>query len=102
MLILISDAFGNSLQVELSKFGEVTDDKSKIAEAEIVLIRSKTKVTKEYIDTAPNLKLIIRGGVGLDNVDLEYASEKGIAVYNTPAASAIAVAECAFFKSFWQ
>ena len=96
MLILISDAFGNSLQVELSKFGEVTDDKSKIAEAEIVLIRSKTKVTKEYIDSAPNLKLIIRGGVGLDNVDLEYASEKGIAVYNTPAASAIAVAECAF------
>jgi len=60
------------------------------------LIRSKTKVTKEYIDAAENLKLVIRGGVGLDNVDQEYASKKGIAVHNTPAASAIAVAECAF------
>ena len=96
MLILISDAFDNSMPDTLTKFGEVTDDKSRIAEAEVVLIRSKTKVTKEYIDSAQNLKLIIRGGVGLDNVDREYASLKGIAVYNTPAASAIAVAECAF------
>jgi len=47
-------------------------------EAEVILIRSKTKVTKEYIDGAPNLKLVIRGGVGLDNVDLVYAKEKGI------------------------
>ena len=60
------------------------------------MIRSKTKVTKEYIDIAPNLKLVIRGGVGLDNVDREYASKKGIAVHNTPTASTIAVAECAF------
>ena len=96
MLILISDAFDNSLQDTLTKFGEVTDDKSRISEAEVVLIRSKTKVTKEYIDSAQNLKLVIRGGVGLDNVDREYASARGIAVHNTPAASAIAVAECAF------
>ena len=96
MLILISDAFDNSLPGALTKFGEVTDDKSRIYEAEVVLIRSKTKVTKEYIDSAQNLKLVIRGGVGLDNVDREYASARGIAVYNTPAASAIAVAECAF------
>ena len=96
MLILISDAFDNSLSDTLTKFGEITDDKSRIAEAEVVLIRSKTKVTKEYIDSAPKLKLVIRGGVGLDNVDLEYASDKGIAVHNTPDASAIAVAECAF------
>ena len=96
MLILISDAFDNSLPGALTKFGEVTDDKSRIAEAEVVLIRSKTKVTKEYIDLAQNLKLVIRGGVGLDNVDREYASARGIAVHNTPAASAIAVAECAF------
>jgi len=96
MLILISDAFGDSLPDRLSKFGEVTKDKSRISEAKVVLIRSKTKVTREYIDSAPNLKLIIRGGVGLDNVDLKYASEKGIEVHNTPAASAIAVAECAF------
>ena len=96
MLILISDAFDNSMPDTLTKFGEVTDDKSRIAEAEVVLIRSKTKVTKEYIDSAQNLKLVIRGGVGLDNVDREYASKRGIAVHNTSAASAIAVAECAF------
>ena len=96
MLILISDAFDHSLPDTLTKFGEVTDDKSRIAEAEVVLIRSKTKVTKEYIDSAPNLKLVIRGGVGLDNVDREYARVRGIAIHNTPAASAIAVAECAF------
>ena len=96
MLILISDSFDKSLYKKLSKYGEVTDDKSKINEAEVLLIRSKTKVTKEYIDTSPKLKLVIRGGVGLDNVDLQYASEKGITVHNTAAASAIAVAECAF------
>ena len=96
MLILISDAFDHSLPDTLTKFGEVTDDKSRIAEAEVVLIRSKTIVTKEYIDSAQNLKLVIRGGVGLDNVDQAYASARGIAVHNTPAASAIAVAECAF------
>ena len=49
MLILISDAFGDSLPDRLSKFGEVTDDKSRITEAEVVLIRSKTNVTKKYI-----------------------------------------------------
>ena len=76
MLIFISDAFDNSLPDTLTKFGEVTDDKSRIAEAEVVLIRSKTKVTKEYIDSAQNVKLIIRGGVGLDNVDREYASAR--------------------------
>ena len=96
MLILISDSFDSSLPEKLSKYGEVTDDKSRINEAEVLLIRSKTKVTKEYIDTSPKLKLVIRGGVGLDNVDLQYAGGKGITVHNTAAASAIAVAECAF------
>jgi len=96
MLVLISDAFDGSLMDRLSKYGDVTDDKKRILEAEVVLIRSKTKVTKEYIDSAPNLKLVIRGGVGLDNVDLKYAHENGITVHNTPSASAIAVAECAF------
>ncbi|MBC8456219.1 hydroxyacid dehydrogenase, partial [bacterium] len=95
MLILISDAFGAELPAKLAKFGEVTDDKNRVSEAEVVLIRSKTKATKEYIDGAPNLKLVIRGGVGLDNVDLDYAKERGISVRNTPAASSIAVAELA-------
>jgi D-3-phosphoglycerate dehydrogenase len=96
MLILISDAFAPNLPEKLERFGEVTDDKERLKEADVVLIRSKTKATKEYIDSAPNLKMIIRGGVGLDNVDLEYAKEKGVIVHNTPTASAIAVAELAF------
>jgi D-3-phosphoglycerate dehydrogenase len=96
MLILISDAFDKTLPTVLSKYGEVTDDTSRVTEAEVVLIRSKTKVTKEYIDGAPNLKLVVRGGVGLDNVDQVYAAEKGIKVYNTADASTVAVAELAF------
>ena len=96
MLILISDAFDPQLPGKLSVLGEVTEDKNRLAEANIVLARSKTKCTKEYIDCAPHLKLIIRGGVGVDSVDVNYATEKGIIVKNTPKASAVAVAELAF------
>ncbi len=96
MLILISDAFDESLPSMLARYGEVTDDKGRLADAEIVLIRSKTKVTKEYIDSAPKLRMVIRGGVGLDNVDRVYAKEKGIIVWNTADASTTAVAELAF------
>ncbi len=95
MKILISDAFDKSLPQKLARFGEVTDDKSQLPESNVVLVRSKTKCTKEYIDGAPNLKLIIRGGVGIDNIDVEYAKSKGIQVNNTPAASSIAVGELA-------
>ncbi|MBD3258107.1 hydroxyacid dehydrogenase [candidate division GN15 bacterium] len=96
MLILISDAFDATLPDKLAKYGEVTDDKDRVSDAEVVLIRSKTKVTKEYVDNAPNLKLVIRGGVGLDNVDIPYCQSKGILVYNTAEASSVAVAELAF------
>jgi len=96
MLIFISDAFDPSLPLKLSQFGEVTEDKGRLNEADVVLVRSKTKCTKEYIDNAPNVKLIIRGGVGIDNIDSDYAKSKGIIVRNTPKASAIAVAELAF------
>ena len=95
MLILLSDAFDNEAPKKLARFGEVTDDKSRLAEADIVLVRSKTKCTKEWIDQAENCKLIIRGGVGMDNIDREYAKQKGIKAINTAAASAIAVAELA-------
>lgn len=95
MKILISDAFDASLPKRLEKFGEVFSDKERLAEANVVLIRSKTKCTKEYIDSAPNLKLIIRGGVGIDNIDSAHAKSKGIEVRNTPAASSVAVAELA-------
>lgn len=93
MKILIADAFDDSLPGRLAAFGEVTSDAAKVAEADVLLVRSKTKVTKEYLAGAPNLKLIIRGGVGLDNIDVEAARSKGIEVKNTPRASSIAVAE---------
>jgi D-3-phosphoglycerate dehydrogenase len=96
MLILISDAFDPSLPKVLSRYGEVTDDKGRVPEADIVLVRSKTKVTKEYMQGARNLKMVIRGGVGLDNIDLPYAAENGIVVRNTADASTTAVAELAF------
>lgn len=95
MLILIADAFDASLPDKLKKFGEVTSDINKLPEATVVLVRSKTKCTKEFIDKAPNLKLIIRGGVGTDNIDKEHAKKKNVQVANTPKASAISVAELA-------
>jgi D-3-phosphoglycerate dehydrogenase len=96
MLILISDAFDTGLEEKLSDIGEVTKDKQRLPEAEVLLVRSKTKCTKEYMDAAPNLKLIIRGGVGTDNIDGKSAASRGISVRNTPQASSIAVAEFAF------
>jgi D-3-phosphoglycerate dehydrogenase len=63
-------------------------------------VRSATKVRKELIDTCPNLKLIGRGGVGMDNIDVDYARNKGIAVVNTPAASSLSVAELVFAHLF--
>lgn len=63
-------------------------------------VRSATKVRKELIDACPNLKLIGRGGVGMDNIDVEYARSKGIAVVNTPAASSLSVAELVFAHLF--
>ena len=96
MKILISDAFDPSLPAKLEVFGEITDDKERLAEVDVVLVRSKTKCTRDYIDEATNLRLIIRGGVGLDNIDVDYARSKGIQVFNTAQASAVAVAELAF------
>ncbi len=63
-------------------------------------MRSATKVRKDVIDACPNLKLIGRGGVGMDNIDVEYARSKGIAVVNTPAASSESVAELVFAHLF--
>lgn len=96
MLILISDKFDKTLPGVLSKYGEVTDDKNRAGEADIILVRSKTKANREYLDGAKKLKLIIRGGVGLDNIDVPYAVKKGVLVKNTAEASTVAVAELAF------
>ena len=58
-----------------------------------ILVRSATKVRKDLIDACPTLKFVGRGGVGMDNIDVEYGREKGLAVFNTPAASSQSVAE---------
>ena len=63
---------------------------------EVVIVRSATKIRKALIDACPNLKVIARGGVGLDNIDVDYAKSRGIMVANTPAASSRSVAELAF------
>ena len=71
-----------------------------IGNYDVLLVRSATKVTAEVITAGTNLKMIGRGGVGLDNIDVEFAESKGIIVFNTPAASSQAVAELAFGHMF--
>ncbi|MFK5959379.1 MAG: D-2-hydroxyacid dehydrogenase [Lutibacter sp.] len=66
----------------------------------VLLVRSATKVRKDIIDNCDSLKIIGRGGVGMDNIDVEYAKEKGIRVINTPAASSHSVAELVFAHLF--
>lgn len=101
------DATGKQL-LEKAGFTVITDkvaqealakelnDKSFVA----LTVRSATKVRKEVIDACPNLKVIGRGGVGMDNIDVEYARSKGINVINTPAASSNSVAELVFAHLF--
>lgn len=67
---------------------------------EVVLVRSATTVRKEVIDACPNLKLIGRGGVGMDNIDVAYAREKGLKVVNTPMSSSQSVAELVMGQLF--
>jgi D-3-phosphoglycerate dehydrogenase len=66
----------------------------------VILVRSATKVRKDIIDACPGLKIIGRGGVGMDNIDVTYAREKGIHVINTPASSSESVAELVFAHLF--
>ena len=65
-------------------------------EIDVLLVRSATTVRKDLIDACPSLKIIGRGGVGMDNIDVDYAREKGLHVINTPAASSASVAELVF------
>jgi len=73
---------------------------SRIAEYDALLVRSATKVREDLINAATRLKVIGRGGVGLDNIDVDYAQHKGVAVVNTPAASSASVAELVFAHLF--
>lgn len=110
MKILANDGIAQSgiEALEKSGFEVITTTvaqeqlQSYINEHQIVglLVRSATKVRKDIIDACPSLQLIGRGGVGMDNIDVDYAKEKGIHVINTPAASSGSVAELVFAHLF--
>jgi D-3-phosphoglycerate dehydrogenase len=69
-------------------------------DVKVLLVRSATKVRKDIIDACPGLKIIGRGGVGMDNIDVDYAKNKGLHVINTPASSSESVAELVFAHLF--
>jgi D-3-phosphoglycerate dehydrogenase len=69
-------------------------------DVKVILVRSATKVRQDIIDACPGLKIIGRGGVGMDNIDVTYAREKGLHVINTPASSSESVAELVFAHLF--
>jgi len=110
MKILANDGIATSGTKALENAGFIVD-LSSIAQEELIdyingneitvlLVRSATKVRKDIIDNCPSLKIIGRGGVGMDNIDVEYAKEKGLHVINTPAASSHSVAELVFAHLF--
>lgn len=108
MKILVADGLSKQgIEILLNAGHEVIDQKytpeeliEKIKDFDAIIVRSATKVTKNVIDNGLNLKCIARGGVGLDNIDVAYAKEKGIPVLNTPGASSISVAELAIAHMF--
>ena len=88
--------------LDLTYTPEVTADElpAAVKGMDAMVVRSRTKVTRPVIDAFDTMKLIIRGGVGVDNIDVAYAKEKGIEVRNTPAASSVSVAELAIGMMF--
>jgi D-3-phosphoglycerate dehydrogenase len=109
MKILVNDGMSEAGAQMLRDAGhEVITDKipqeelpGRIAEFDALVVRSATKVRQDVIDAGiPNLKAVVRGGVGVDNIDVKYAEEKGVKVMNTPAASSDSVAELALAHMF--
>ncbi|MHC1683789.1 MAG: D-2-hydroxyacid dehydrogenase [Clostridiaceae bacterium] len=87
----------------IDKHYDVEELKEAIKDVDAAVVRSATKITKEIIDAAletGRLKVVIRGGVGVDNIDVKYAEENGVKVRNTPNASSISVAELAIGHMF--
>ncbi|MDD5022658.1 MAG: NAD(P)-dependent oxidoreductase [Candidatus ainarchaeum sp.] len=97
MKIIVCDSANEKLISELKKFGNVVykpeNLQVEIENAVIIIVRSATKVNKELLGFAKNIKAVIRAGVGLDNIDVEECKKRGIEIYNTPSASTNAVAE---------
>ena len=110
MRILVTDGMDKTAMAQLREMGhEVVEqfyEPDQLGKAlrdfDVVVVRSKTKVRANHIDEAKGsqLKLIIRGGVGVDNIDVKYAEANGIAVKNTPKASSQSVAELAMGHMF--
>ncbi len=110
MRILVTDGMDKTAMAELKaqghevveQFYESEELGKALRDFDVVVVRSKTKVRAPHIDEAKgsSLKLIIRGGVGVDNIDVKYAEENGIMVRNTPNASSQSVAECALAHMF--
>ena len=109
--VLASDGIAASAAKKLEELGyevvqefyEPDDLKEKVKEFDALVVRSATKVREPIIDAAAEagkLKIVIRGGVGVDNIDVKYAEEKGIVVKNTPRASTDSVAECTIGHMF--
>ncbi len=101
MKVLVADAINEKGIENLKEVADVTVDTSitpeelinTIHEYQGIIVRSRTKVTKEVIEKADNLKIIARAGVGVDNIDLDAATAKGIMVVNSPESTSITVAE---------
>ena len=103
MKILVCDTLNSTVLDELHSLGECIDISaseskdqdlvSEISNAEIVVIRSATKLSKEIIEKGDNLKIIARCGVGVDNIDVEFAKSQNIKVTNSPSANLISVVE---------
>ena len=110
MKVLANDGISNSgiEKLESNGFEVITETVSQVDlidyintnNIDALLVRSATKVRKDLIDNCKSIKLIGRGGVGMDNIDVEYARDKGINVVNTPAASSLSVAELVFAHLF--
>ncbi len=108
MKVLVTDGIEKVGSELMKKAGlEVVEKKltpeellAEIANYNAIIVRSATKVTKEVIDAGTQLKAIGRGGVGVDNIEVEYAKSKGIPTFNTPRASSISVAELAIAHMF--
>ncbi|MEM4633820.1 MAG: hydroxyacid dehydrogenase [Candidatus Anstonellaceae archaeon] len=104
MKIVIADNMEQEVVEDIKKIGEVSflpkDLKSELADAEVLIVRSATKVTRELLSSAPKLRIVARAGVGTDNIDKAACQERGIKVVNTPGASSNAVAEMALGMMF--
>ncbi len=102
MKVLICDPVAPETIATLQAAGLQVDNRPEISPDELLrdaagyhamVVRSRTKIPKDVIDAATNLKIVVRGGVGLDNIDVAYAKSKGVEVRNTPKASSNSVAE---------